>query len=177
MNDEEMGAVATKLGEVAVALIAVVHALKKQPGFDVSAFDKEISALIERDRADFGLSAILLSHMLDLREEEELANTKWFYIIQDFLVTKEEDSDQSRVRKVDYYKKLRKYVKANILLNNVNDDLKHESSKYELWNDILYNMKFKTSIIVALNDLVITIEVIYKNLDHYEKWMTLNIIW
>ena len=36
-----------------------------------------------------------LSRMLDLREEEEPADTKRFYIIQDFLVIKEEDSDQS----------------------------------------------------------------------------------
>ena len=70
--------------------------------------------------------------MPDLREEGELADIEWFYIIQDFLVTKEEDSDRSQVRKVDYYKKSRKYIKVNIILNNINDDLKYESWRYEL---------------------------------------------
>ena len=70
--------------------------------------------------------------MPGLREEGESADIERFYTIQEFLVTKEEDSDRSRVRKVDYYKKLRKYIKMNILLNNMNDDLKYESSKYEL---------------------------------------------
>ena len=117
-----------------------------------------------------------LSRMPDLREEEEPADTERFYTIQDFLATKEEDSNRFQVRKVDYYEKLRKYVKANIFLNNANDNLKHESSKYELQDNILYNTKFKTSIIVSLYNLVTIIEVIHKDLGYYEKRMTLNII-
>ena len=51
----------------------------------------------------------------------------------------------------------------------MNDDLKNELSKYELQNDILYNIKFKISIIIFLNNFIIIIEVIYKNLDYYKK--------
>ena len=70
--------------------------------------------------------------MPDLREEGELADIEWFYIIQDFLIIKKEDSDQSQVQKIDYYEKLRKYIKVNIFLNNMNDNLKYKSLKYEL---------------------------------------------
>ena len=72
-----------------------------------------------------------MSLISNLREEEEFADIEWFYIIQDFLITKE-DFNQSQVRKVDYYKKSRKYIKVNIILNNINDDLKYESWRYEL---------------------------------------------
>ena len=111
-----------------------------------------------------------------MREKEEFIDIKWFYIIQDFFVIKKEDFNQSWVWKVDYYEKLRKYIKMNIFLNNMNDDLKYESLKYELWDDILYNTKFKILIIIILKNLIIIIKVIYKDLNYYEKWMTLNII-
>jgi hypothetical protein len=54
-----------KLGEVAIALLAVVQALKNQPGFDRAAFDADIRELIARKTEDDSLIRTILKNVLD----------------------------------------------------------------------------------------------------------------
>ena len=80
-----------------------------------------------------------LSRMPGLREEGEPADTERFYSIQNFLAAEDNEpapaskSEPIRIRKVHYYRKLRKYVKATSMLSNTPDNnLKQEASRYEL---------------------------------------------
>jgi hypothetical protein len=140
--------------------------------------------------------------MSGLREKEESADTERFYFIQDFLATEDEqfepnstssdsgssDSDSSeatfdsseskssvrRVRKVDYYIIVRKYLKALELSSNSDNDLKQKFSKYQLKDDVLYNSELNTFVVITLKDLIIVIELIHKDLSHYDKASILN---
>jgi hypothetical protein len=69
-RDEMLVTVAgQKLGEVAVALLAIVHALKNQPGFDRAAFDADIRERIARkSRGDDLLIKTMLENALDNSE-------------------------------------------------------------------------------------------------------------
>lgn len=40
------------VGEVVIALIAIVHLLKKQPGFDVDLFDNALKDVASKSRED-----------------------------------------------------------------------------------------------------------------------------
>ncbi len=53
-----------KLGEISVALLSVVQALKEQPGFDHAAFDASIRRQIAGEEAEL-LTRTILSHTLD----------------------------------------------------------------------------------------------------------------
>ena len=130
-----------------------------------------------------------LSRMPGLREEGEPADTERFYTIQNFLAAEDgpdgpaeptptSEPNPRRIRKVDYYRKLRKYVKATAMLSNTADDvdLKQESSRYELRDGILYSSELNTPVIIALDDLVATIESVHKDLGHYGKRTTLDAV-
>src|SRR5437773_3944386 len=78
-----------------------------------------------------------LSRMPGLREEGEPTDMERFYSIQDFLAVEDNEPTPAsesepipwRIRKVDHYRKLRKYVKATSMLNNTPDNnLKQEAS-------------------------------------------------
>lgn len=49
MSDAITQAIGQNLGEVSLAIVAIVKTLKKQPGFDAAAYDSEISRLLEQD--------------------------------------------------------------------------------------------------------------------------------
>lgn len=49
MSDAIVHAIAEPLGEVTLALTAIVLALKNQPGFNISAYDAEISSLLANE--------------------------------------------------------------------------------------------------------------------------------
>jgi hypothetical protein len=83
-------------------------------------------------------------------------------------------SSVRRVRKVDYYIIVRKYLKALELSSNSDDDLKQKFFKYQLKNNVLYNFELNTFVIITLKDLITVIELIHKNLSHYDKASTLN---
>jgi hypothetical protein len=142
--------------------------------------------------------------MSELYKKEESADIKCFYCIQDFLAVKDKqfkpnftlsDSDLSdsdsfettfgssefkskssvcRVQKVNYYIIVRKYLKALELFSNSDDDLKQKFFKYQLKDDVLYNFKLNTFVVVTLKDLITVIELIHKDLSHYDKAFTLN---
>jgi len=99
--------------------------------------------------------------MPGLREEGEPADTERFYSIQNFLAAEDNEpapaskSEPIRIRKVDYYRKLCKYVKATSMLSNTPDNnLKQEASRYELRDGMLYNSELNTPVIITLDDLV-----------------------
>ena len=58
----------------------------------------------------------------------------------------------------------------------MNKGLKQESWKYELPAEALYSSDLNASVIIALNDLVTTIESVHKDLGHYKKQTTLDIV-
>src|SRR5436190_23616317 len=119
-----------------------------------------------------------LSRMPGLREEGEPADTERFYTIQNFLTAEDgpdgpaeptptSEPNPRRIRKVDYYRKLRKYVKATSMLSNTPDNnLKQEASRYELRDGMLYNSELNTPVIITLDDLVATIESVHKDLQY-----------
>ena len=123
-----------------------------------------------------------LSRMPGLREEGDPADTEWFYSIQDFLATENEDPPAEsgdeppphRIRKVAYYNTLQKYLKAVTLASDSDNELKQESSKYELRDDVLYNSELNTPVVFTLDDLKSTIESVHKDLGHYGKKTTLD---
>ena len=58
-----------KLGEVAVAVLAIVQALKNKPGFDRAAFDADIRERIARkSKDDDSLTKSILENALDSSE-------------------------------------------------------------------------------------------------------------
>jgi len=120
-----------------------------------------------------------LSCMPGLREEGDPADTERFYSIQDFLAADEARSTDEiqvrRIRKAFYYNTLRKYLKA-ISLANSDEELKEESSGYELRDGILYNLELNTPVITTLEDLKATIEAVHKDLGHYGKATTLDAV-
>ena len=61
-------------------------------------------------------------------------------------------------------------------MNNADDELKQESSRYELRDGILYSSELNTPVIIALDDLVATIESVHKDLGHYGKRTTLDAV-
>lgn len=68
MSEAITQAVAQNLGEVSLAIAAIVHAIKKQPGFDVSAYDSEISRLLKNDDVP-----LLMRKLLDVTLEKPTA--------------------------------------------------------------------------------------------------------
>lgn len=42
------------VGEISVAILVLVHALKKQPGFDIESFDNQIKKLLEGPEIEDG---------------------------------------------------------------------------------------------------------------------------
>jgi len=67
-NDNLTTVLGKKLGEVAVALLAIVRALKNQPGFDRAAFDADIRELIARTSEDDSLIKTIFENALDSSE-------------------------------------------------------------------------------------------------------------
>src|SRR5271169_3684641 len=120
-----------------------------------------------------------------LRKEGDPTDTECFYAIQDFFAI-EEDEDfpleleneslVRRIRKVTYYNTLQKYLKAVAFSNNANNDLKQESSKYNLQESILYNSELNILVITITEDLVFMIKLIHKDLGHYKKRTTLDTV-
>jgi hypothetical protein len=58
----------TKLGEMACALLAIVHALKNQPHFDRADFDANIRELIARNSQDNSVYKAIFENALDSSE-------------------------------------------------------------------------------------------------------------
>ena len=55
------------------------------------------------------------------------------------------------------------YVECTSMLNNTPDNnLKQEVPCYELWDSMLYNSELNTPVIIMLDDLVATIELVHK---------------
>ena len=144
-----------------------------------------------------------LSRMPGLREEGEPADTERFYCVEDILAVAADeklnslsantppnslstdnlvnplsaDNPPRRIRKSFYYNTMRKYLKPVTLVNDPNDEeLKQESSRYEIRDGILYNSELNTSVIVNLEDLTTTIESVHKDLGHYGKKTTIEAV-
>jgi transposase InsO family protein len=124
-----------------------------------------------------------LSRMPGLREEGKPADTERFYSIRDILAASAEEAEpekepvQSPARRghsVEYYGKLRKYLKASGLVDGTDDELKRDSSNYELRDGVLYSSELGTPVVIALEDLESVIESVHKDLGHYGKRTTLE---
>jgi len=124
-----------------------------------------------------------LSRMPGLREEGKPADTERFYSIRDLLAVDAEESAEPEhpparhSRKVEYYDRIRKYLKASSLVNDADDEVRQSSSNYELRDGTLYHSELGTPVVVTLEDLKSVIEAVHKDLGHYGKRTTLEGVW
>jgi len=119
-----------------------------------------------------------LSRMPGVTEEGDPADTERFYCIEELLSTEASEPEirVRRIRKAFYYNTLRKYLKAISLTNDSDEELKQESTGYELRDGILFNSELNTPVLTTLDDLTATIEAVHKDLGHYGKKTTLNAV-
>ncbi len=61
-------------------------------------------------------------------------------------------------------------------MKDIKNNIKEEVRYYILYNNNLWNLKLKISIILKKKELKIIIKVIYKNLNYYDKNIILNIM-
>ena len=125
--------------------------------------------------------------MPGLREEGESADTERFYSICDLLAAvKDEGSEHSpdpkdqvpvrHAHKVEYYNQLRRYLKNPNVVDDADDDLKQKSANYELRDSVLYNSKLNTPVQLTSKDLIAVIEAVHKDLGHYGKRTTVDVV-
>ena len=121
--------------------------------------------------------------MPGLQEEGEPADTQQFTAIENEPAaeqpqnTPEPDSPSKprRFRKSEYYRRLRKYLKASHIVEDPDNELKDYASGYELRSDgKVYNLELNTPVIETVEDLIEVIGFVHKDLGHYGKRTTLD---
>jgi len=112
-----------------------------------------------------------LSRMPGLKEEGQPADTERFYTS-----AQAEPTEPTRRRNIEYYRKLRKYVKALSMLDDAAEELKKDAIGYELRDGKLYNRELNSPVIVTLEDLVAVVDSVHKDLGHYGKKTTIEAI-
>ena len=118
-----------------------------------------------------------LSRIPGLREEGDPADTERFYCIDELLATEDTSEIQvRRIRKTQYYNTLRKYLEAVSLTHDADEELKQQSTAYELRDGVLFNCQLNTPVQTTLDDLIATIETVHKDLGHYGKKTTLDAV-
>ena len=130
-----------------------------------------------------------LYRMPGLKEEGKPADTERFYTIYDLLAAEDEDIDAEQLppdressnpsrhpRKIEDYKRLRKYLKASAVKDNADDHLKQDSSYYELRDGILHHSGSDTPVVITPEHLRSVIELVHKDLGHYGKRTTLDAV-
>ena len=89
-----------------------------------------------------------------LREEGDPGDTERFYCIEELLTAddtaREPEIQVCRIRKAFYYNTLHKYLKIASLTNDADDELKQESTTYELRDGVLFNSEHNTPVLITL---------------------------
>ena len=118
-----------------------------------------------------------LSRMPGVREEGDPADTERFYALEEFLEADDDEPTETprHVRRLEFYNKVRKFLKAEHAFHNA-EDIRRIAVEYELRNGNLYSRKLDTPVIMDGSELSAIIESVHKDLGHYGKRTTLNAV-